>query len=403
LQVHNYYRIRGGERIVMEQTAALLRSHGHEVELFTRDSLDIPPGWRGSLRAAASGVYSLAGRKDMRELLRSFRPDLVHAHNVHPLISPAALSACREEGIPVVMTCHNFRLVCPAGILFSQNENCHRCLGGREYWCVLRNCKGSRAISFSYALRNWAHRRFRMFRGNVTHYIALSHFQKTILAGEGFPGERISVLPNMISLPEQNGEPENRKPFALFVGRLSVSKGIQILLEASRRVPEIPVRVAADTSNLAELNLEIPPHVDLLGRKDKAELEALYAQSRFVIVPSLCYEACPMVVLEAMAHGRPVVASRTGSIPELVSEGETGLLFEAGNAADCAEKMKRLWGDPAACRMFGIRARQRAERNHNPDHYYPRLMAIYEAAVLQARESQMAHAGRRGAIQSIAR
>ncbi len=365
----------------MEQTTALLREKGHPVELFTRDSRDIASGWRGALRTAVSGVYSRAGRAGLRETLRLFQPDLVHVHNVHPLISPSALAACRAEQVPVVMTCHNFRLVCPAGILFSHNRNCHRCLGGREYWCVLRNCKQNHAVSISYTLRNWVHRRFRLFLDNVTHFITLSRFQKNILAGEGFPEDRISILPNMIALPKRNGEPDNQNPFALFVGRLSVSKGIEVLLEAARRAPEIPVKVAADTSNLAELKLEIPPHVELLGRKDKAELDALYARARFVIVPSLCYEACPMVVLEAMAHGRPVVASRTGSIPELVDGGETGLLFEAGNAADCAEKMKTLWNNPAAALAYGRQARERAERNHNPDQYYQRLLAIYQTAI----------------------
>jgi len=386
LQAHNYYRVRGGEKIVMEQTTALLRGNGHRVELFTRDSRDIASGWRGAWRAAAGGVYSRTARDSMRETLRSFQPDLVHVHNVHPLISPSALAACRAEKVPVVMTCHNFRLVCPAGILFSHNRSCHRCLGGREYWCVLRNCKENPAVSISYALRNWVHRRFRLFRDNVTHYITLSHFQKNILAGEGFPEERISILPNMIALPEPHGEPDAARPFALFVGRLSVSKGITVLLDAARRTPAIPIRVAADTSNLEELHLRIPPNVELLGRKDKAELDALYARARFVIVPSVCYEACPMVVLEAMAQGRPVVASRTGSIPELVSEGETGLLFEAGNAADCAEKMKILWDNPAAGRTYGRQARERAARNHNPEQYYQRLLAVYQTAMRTTHE-----------------
>ncbi len=389
--VHNSYARRSGEEVVVDNTRRLLEEHGHEVCTLERSSAEIEHMRLGRTRAFFSGVYSRSSRRAMRQLLDERRPDVVHVHNVYPLISPSVLVACRRAGVPVVMTVHNHRLVCPNGLHFSHGEVCERCLGGREYWCVLRNCAGGVFKSIGYAVRSAIARTRRLFLDGVTLFAVLSPFQRDRLVAAGFPAERIVVIPHMVS---SNGTEPALGDYVAYVGRVSPEKGIETLVAAAARWPRIPFKIAGSLDRLPNLPGQVPANVEFVGYLNGTSLDAFYRNSRIVVLPSTCPETFGLPLVEAMSHGKPVVASRTGGLPAVVEDGATGLLATPGDASDLAEKIGSLWEQPDLCRAMGQAGRVKAQQEHSPERYYERLMAAYERATTLAAAQATRHLSR---------
>jgi glycosyltransferase involved in cell wall biosynthesis len=308
----------------------------------------------------------------------------VHAHNLYPLLSPSVLVACRAAGVPTVMTVHNNIHTCPRSDHLLNGKICERCVGGREIHCVLHNCRGNLLESVAYAARNALVRRLRLFSHNLTTVIALSEFARKRLMDAGFGTEQVVVLPNMAAMPDEPTD-AGTGDYVAFSGRISSEKGIDTLIEAARRLPEVPVRLAGGGPLFNELSAAAPPTVTSLGQLQSTDMSPFYRQARFLVLPTKCFEACPLVISEAMSHGLPVIASRIGGLGDLVDDGRTGLLFEPGNAADLADKIKRLWDSPQLCRQMGLAGRAKAGSEFSEDAYYTRLMAIYEEAMERAR------------------
>ena len=378
--IHNCYGSFSGEEAVVEGTKRLLREKGHEVVEFVRSSADIRGMRFGKARAFFSGVYSWSARRRMRELLRAARPDVVHVHNVYPLISPSVLVECRRAGVPVVTTVHNYRLVCPNGLHMVNGSVCEKCCGGREYWCILRNCTGEFFKSVGYALRNWVARKWRLFLDNVTLYVALTEFQRSRLIAAGFSAERLVVIPNMANAPNGKVEP-GLGDYVGYVGRISPEKDIPTLLAAARMCPDIPFKAAGAYDRMPHLPGEAPSNFEFLGHLDAERLEAFYAGCRIVVLCSKCFEAFPKVLPEAMLRGKPVVCTRIGGLPDIVDDGITGLLFEPEDASDLASKLGQLWEHPDLCRRLGEAGRAKALREYSPEAYYRRIVPLYERAM----------------------
>jgi len=381
LQVYNQYPSPyAGEEFVVYDTLDLLKKRGVEAKLLMRSSRGLERSLRRKMRAFCSGIYNPSAYREMLRLLKIDRPDIVHIHNLYPLFSPSVLVACRRAGIPAVMTIHNFALTCPNWFHLHKGHICQRCIGGREYWCVLKNCTEDIFKSLAYALRTAVARKWRLFKDNVTLFIALSEFAKRRLIDAGFRKERIVVMPNMVSVPEVRADPARGKYIA-YAGRLSVEKGVDTLLRAARKFPGLPVRLAGDGPSMAQLVAQAPKNAKFLGALNRRKLALFYRKARFVVVPSLCFESGSLVTAEAMSHGLPVIASRIGGLPEMVEDGVTGLLFEPGNAEDLALKMNLLWENPGLCRRMGETGREKAAREYNEEVYYKRLIALYEKAI----------------------
>jgi glycosyltransferase involved in cell wall biosynthesis len=378
--VHNAYGTYSGEEAVVDGVRRLLEAHGHRLTTLARSSEEIPRMALGKVRAFWRGIYSPASRRQMRDLLRAERPDVVHVHNVFPLISPSILPECRAQGVPVVMTVHNFRLVCPNGLFMTRGRPCEKCSGGREYWCVLRNCEGSLLKSLGYAARNAVARRRRLFLDNVTAYAALTEFQRGRLIREGFPADRIHVIPNMSDPAAVEPAPDLGATVGC-VGRVSPEKGVSTLMEAAALCPDTAFAAAGATDRMPDLAARAPKNFTFVGHLDRRGLADFYRACRVVVVPSLCYESFPLVLAEAALHGRPVICSRIGGLPEIVEDGVTGLLFEPGDAADLAAKIRVLCDRPDLARSMGRAAREKALREYSPDKYYDRLMDVYERAI----------------------
>ena len=374
LHIHQHYRIRGGEDAMVEATVAALRRHGVDARLLSHDSASIT-GLAARARAFFSGIYSPAAGKAMLDLIGRERPDLLHVHNLHPQFSPAVLVAARRAGLPVVMTCHNYRLVCPAGMHMRGERICTRCLGGKELWCLLGNCKGNLFESAGCALRGSVHRQLGLYPKYVTRFIAVSRFVRDWLAEAGLPGDRLCVIPNMVAIPPEASEAEGN--YVAFAGRFTPQKGIRTLLLAARRTG-LPFRLAGDPAPMANLLRGCDSNIQLSGVLGSQEMAEFYRQSRLVVVPSECLEPFGLVAAEAMSHGRTVIASRIGGLTEIVEDGVTGLLVEPGKATDLADRIHCIWDDTALRKRLGLAGRDKSCREWSEARYLERLVALYE-------------------------
>lgn len=378
--VHNEYGRFSGEEAVVEFMERLLLSHGHRLSLFVRSSAEIPRMWLGEPRAFFSGIYSWSSKRAMRELLARQRPDIVHVHNLYPLISPSVLDACRMAGVPVVMTVHNYRLTCPNGLHMVRGKVCEECLGGHEMRCVVNRCEGTVLKSLGYALRNVVARKAALFRRNVTMYAVLTEFQRRRLIDAGYPAERIAVVPNAVS-PDGIEAIAPAGNYMGFVGRVSPEKNIPALLLAAGKLPHIPFKIAGSVDRMPWLRDGSPSNVEWLGHLDPANLNDFYRHARCILLPSTCFEGFPTVLVEAMLRGKPVICSRIGGLPEIVDDGVTGLLVEPGDSETLTAKIGYAWDHPELCHQWGAAGRAKSRREYTPQKYYDRLMAVFEQAI----------------------
>ena len=381
LVAHNFYQQPGGEDQCMAAEAAMLRGHGHDVIQYCVHNDAI--GQMSRLRTAARTVWSAAAARELRRLLQAHRPQVAHFHNTFPLISPAAYHACRAEGVPVVQTVHNFRLLCANALLFRDGAVCGDCLGKPIAWpALLHKCyRDNRAATGVVAAMLAAHRGLGTWRDAVALYIAPTRFVRRTLVRGGLPAERIVVKPHFTEgdMPPGGG----RGGYALFVGRLSAEKGIDTLIEAWRRLGgSLPLKIVGD-GPMAPCVREAAardPAIEWLGRRPRTRVRALMGDAAFVVVPSKCYETFGLVVIEAYAAGTPVLAPGGGAIEELVQEGRTGWHFKPGDAADLAERLRHLVANPAEPAAMRPAARREFARKYAEEPNYAALMAIYARA-----------------------
>ncbi len=262
--VHNLYSHPGGEETVVENTCSLLARRGHVVIPFFRYSAEISGMPLDKIHAFFSGIYSLSSKKAMRALLATCGPQTIHVHNLFPLISPSVLSACRQAGVPVVMTLHNYRLSCPHGMHMIRGHVCERCCRGREYWCVLRNCEGSMPKSLGYALRSLTARALRLYADNVAVYVVFTQFHRNRLVSEGIPSDRIAVVPNL-AISERTAASYSLGDYVAFAGRVSPEKGIATLLLVAGKCLDIPFKIAGSCGQMPRIAAEAPKNVAFVG------------------------------------------------------------------------------------------------------------------------------------------
>ena len=386
LQVYNEQRSRfGGEPAVIDATMRVLQQNGHEPRLVMKSSRPLENSILKRMNAFWGGVYNISAYREMLRLIDKDRPDVAHVHSVYPMFSPSILVACRRKNVPVVMTVHSHNLTCPTWYHLYEGRVCEDCVGGHEYRCVIKNCRNNIFESSAYALRSSVARRFRLFHDNVSVLIALTPFAKAKLLQAGFRDDQVAVVPNPGPVRESAADPSAGK-YVAFAGRISSEKGIDTLLSAAAQMPDIPFKVAGDGPALLEMKGKAPRNVEFVGRLDSDELNAFYARSRILAVPSVWFEQFPMVVLEAMARALPVIGSRIGGLPQIIEEGLTGSLFEPGNPEDLVRQVRRLWEDPQLCRRMGIAGRQKVMREYTEDAYFRNLMAVYQAAIQRSRK-----------------
>jgi glycosyltransferase involved in cell wall biosynthesis len=387
LVAHNAYQQRGGEDIVVAAEPALLRARGHEVVSYRRSNDDLKSRNEiGALAVAAETLWSFSSLAALREILKTERPDVAHFHNTFPLISPSAYYACAEAGVPVVQTLHNYRLLCPGATFLRDGKVCEECLGRAVPWPgVVHGCyRGSRPATLATAAMLSVHRAMGTWRNKVNLYVALTEFARKKFIEGGLPADRIVVKSNFIA--NRPARQAIGGDYALFAGRLSDEKGPQLLPVAWQALrTKTPLRVVGDGPLLKPLCEDVERHglsslIELMGRRTADEVASAIAGARFLVMPSIWYEGFPMTVVEAYACGVPVIASRIGSLGEIVQDGLTGLHFNPGDAMDFAAKVEWAWTHPKEMDEMGRAARREYEAKYTAEQNYEVLMRIYEIA-----------------------
>lgn len=388
VMVHNSYQEGGGEDVVFAQECANLERAGHTVVRYHRSNSEIANhGARGKLAAAKDTVWSSSTRRSFAALLARETPDLVHVHNTFAVISPSIYAACRERGIPVVQTLHNFRLICPAATFHRAGNVCEAC-AEKSLWEGIRHAcyRESRPATATVALMLTTHRLLGTWKNSVDSYIALTSFARDKFIAAGISPEKLFVKPNFVD-PDP-GPRTGPGQYAFFAGRLSPEKGVSTLLEAWRHLGRpIPLCIVGDGPDRASLEAFARDRnlrdVRFLGRLSYNETVAAMKGARFIIVPSTWYETFGLVIAEAMACGVPVICSRLGAMQENVADGVNGLHFTPGDPEDLARKVSWAWSHTAEMSEMGRAARREYEARYTADKNYSLLMEIYERTLQQ--------------------
>jgi glycosyltransferase involved in cell wall biosynthesis len=390
LVAHNYYQRAGGEDQVFAAETALLESKGNQVARYEEHNARIDG--TNAAGAAVVAVWSTASAQRLGKLVRSHQAEVVHFHNTFPLISPAAYYAAKRERAAVVQTLHNYRLICPGATLFRDGAVCEECVQRKSLLPAVGHAcyRGSRPATAAVATMLSVHRAAGTWRQKVDVFIALSDFSRRKFVEGGLPEDRIVVKPNFVS-PDP-GVGHGTGGYALFVGRLSAEKGISLLASAWRELGTIPLVVAGD-GPLA--GTEWPTGVSWISSQPRERILALMSEARVLIVPSECYENGPLAALEAFACGLPVIASNLGSMAETVTHERTGLLFNPGEPADLARKVRWAFEHPEAMAAMRVAARREFEEKYTAEKNYKMLINIYEQAMERARQRKHAEAGAR--------
>ncbi|WP_433549620.1 glycosyltransferase [Streptomyces sp. CA-294286] len=388
LVVHNRYSSAqpSGENKVVDQEVALLRAAGHRVGLFERRSDDIAA--RSLLGKAAVPLlvpWNPAVRSALAARLRADRPDVVHVHNVFPLLSPAVLAACADVGVPVVATLHNYGQVCPPGTLQRDGRPCTECVGGTPLPAVRHGCyRGSRAATVPLAAGLLVNRR-RWWSG-VQRFFCISAAQRDVLVGAGMPADRLAVKHNFV--PDTHARRDGDGEHLLYLGRLAEAKGVRLLMAAWDALAAdggvgVPLVVAGAGPLEGEVTAWAAGRDDVryVGLYDTDRCRRAVARSVAVVAPSTWLEAFGLVVVEAMAAGVPVVAAGHGAFVELVEDGVSGLLHRPGGSASLASCLRRITADRVRNREMGRAARRRYEQGFCPAVGLERLVEGYRAAI----------------------
>ncbi|GLF92972.1 glycosyltransferase [Streptomyces yaizuensis] len=388
LVVHNRYSSGqpSGENKVVDQEVALLRAAGHRVDLFERRSDDIAArSLPGKVAVPLLVPWNPAVRRELAARLRADRPDVVHVHNVFPLLSPAVLAACADAGVPAVATLHNYTQICPPGTLRRDGRPCTECVGSTPLPAVRHGCyRDSRPATVPLAVSLSVNRR-RWWSG-VERFFCISAAQRDILVRAGMPAGRLAVKHNFVPDPDvrRSGDGEH----LLYLGRLAEAKGVRVLMAAWDEIAAdggvgVPLVIAGAGPLEREVTAWAAGRDDVrcVGLYDAQECRRAIARSVAVVAPSTWQEAFGLVVVEAMAAGVPALAAGHGAFVELVEDGATGLLHQPGEPAPLASHLRRITADPVLNREMGEAARRRYEQGFSPAVGLERLMEGYRTAI----------------------
>lgn len=363
LQVHTRYRLAGGEDRVVEAEKQLLEAAGIEVHQVVFDNADLHESrsLSGDLQLAASAIWSRTAERRVGAAIIAHRPQVMHVHNTFPAASPSVYGAAVAHRLPVIQTLHNYRFVCPSATVFRDGHACTDCVGRSIPWpSVVHACvRGSHAQSAVAAATLTVHRARGTFTRGISCYVALTAFQRELMIDGGLPANRIRVIPNFLE-PDPGIGTESRKD-VLFVGRLAKEKGISALLRAAEAVPGFVRLIGAGPLASDVERADAAGKVAYLGPLTHPSVIGEIRRATALILPSIWFEGFPLVVLEAFASGTPVIASRIGSLAELIDDGMTGLLANPNDAVDLAAKIQQAISQPEEMRRMGLNARRAYE------------------------------------------
>lgn len=402
LLVHNYYEIQGGAEVFVKEVERVLLANGHEVALFHpqdagTENLEYvnffpkPVAYKNSSMLSAAKnfrkiIYSKEAKAGIKQVIKKFKPDVVHAFAAYVRLTPSVFDGCREMNVPLVLSCNDYKHICPNYKLYHHGKICEDCKGGKFYNAIKNNCcHSSRSLSFASSLEAYIHSFKNIYIKNVKLFLFSSEFmaKKTeeFWGAESFSWRKLCnpFDTNKYLLEGSVGK------YALYFGRVIDEKGINILIDAAKEAPEIPVIIVGDGPDRASLenyvnNLKID-NIQFVGAKWGDELNDLLKNCRFVVVPSLWHENFPYVIFQAFAAGKAVIGSNRGGITELVSHGERGYIYEATSPHALADAMQKLNTSPELEAM-GRSAKAYLLKEFSDAKFYSDISKIYKEVIL---------------------
>ncbi len=399
LQINKFFYKRGGAEAYMLALSNMLRQQGHQVLEFAMhhpDNLESPysdyfvkhldfqkrQGFFSDLKKSAHLLYSWEASRKLEKLIKKEKPDIAHLHNFYFQLTPSILKVLKKHNIPMVWTMHDYKLICPNYRLFTQGRVCERCKVHKYYNCFTYKClQNKSSYSFLVMLETYLHNLVLKSYDQIDLYISPSRFLQAKVAQWGINQEKVSQIYNFINLKEF--EPDYTPgQYLLYFGRLAEEKGLLLLLQALREMPELNLKIVGDGPQkqlLAEYIKEYNVNnVQLIGHTTGDKLNDLIKKARFVVLPSIWYENNPISVLEAFALGKPVIASDLGGLPELVKPGQTGFIFKANDLTDMKSQISQNYNNLEQISQMGRQARLFVEKNCTPHKHYQQIENIYE-------------------------
>lgn len=393
LLVNKFLYPKGGAETYIFKLGEILTSYGHEVEYFGLDNpknivgnsadsyvsdIDFSAGISKNLKAPFRIIYSSQARKKIRAVLEKFQPDVVHLNNIQFHLTPSiileAVKFRKKTGkaLKIIYTAHDYQLICPAhGLFDSQYNVCEKCLNGSYFNCLKKKCIKNSALKSILGVADAYFWKYSKAYAYIDKIICPSAFLKNKLDTQKRFADKTVAVHNFIE--PQTVDTVKKEGYILEFGHLSKDKGTNTLLEAAKNMPEY--RFVFAGFGKAEKDIARVENAEYVGFKIGDELKNLIQKASCSVYPSEWYENCPFSVIESQMYGTPVIASRMGGIPELIKEGETGLLFEAGNASDLENKLHFLLKNPARLDEFSLNCRN--IEIETPKTYYEKLMRIY--------------------------
>lgn len=402
LQINKFFYPKGGSETYFFDLTKVLEDHGHQVIHFSMkhhlnrpspysqyfvDEIDFQKseGLGRDLVKFGHMIYSTEAKTKLEQLLEKEKPDVAHLHNIGHQISPSILKSLKKYGVPVVQTLHDYQLICPNYKLFTQGAACERCKVHKYYEAAANACVADSKLKGALAgLELAAQQATQIYEKNTDLFITPSNFLRDKLIEWQKNPDQIVHVPNFFDY-------ENHRPskelgdYVLFAGRLITEKGIMVLARAAQKLPGIKFKIAGEGEQSQELENFIKEqglkNIELLGFQSREQVLALVSHARLIVLPSIWYENYSIALLEAAALGKAVVASRIGGNPEIVKDGETGLLVRPNDPDELAVKIEGLFNNQALATKMGQQARVKLEKNNNKEEHAKRILEIYHQVI----------------------
>ncbi len=394
LIVHNQYQQSGGEDSVVKAEFNILKNAGEDVYLYERSNKEFNDTfWIKKLKLLYDMKWSHKSYQDMRAILKKIHPDVVHFHNIFFILTPSVYQACKDEGVPVVQSLHNFRLLCSNALFFRNNKICEECIEKKDLnRGIVHKCyRNSRVLTTVIVRMLKFHWRRRTRQTIVDHFILASAFGRQKYIAAGIPKDQISIKPNVV-YPDTLKQNQD-EGYALYIGRLSSEKGVSILLEAWKAIDYIPLKIAGDGPLASELKEYVRIHgitnVEFLGFISEEQYKICMSGAKFLVIPSICYENFPCVVVEAYSYGIPIVASNIGSLPEVVEDRVTGVIFGAGDTHDLTRKIEWIAKNEEGLKGIRKNILQQYEQRYSSRRIHEILMTIYKKVIGGRKDSSV--------------
>ncbi|MBM9514823.1 glycosyltransferase family 4 protein [Desulfogranum marinum] len=391
LFANKFFYLNGGSETVFFQEREFFLANGHHVIDFSMqdEKNNVSPyseffikkidfqqnvSLKDKAQQAISFIHSSEAVSKLEQLIVQEKPDIAHLHNIYHQLTPSIIPVLKKHGVKIVVTLHDYKLICPSYLALKDGEICDACQGKHFWKPFTSNCQKSHLQGLLLSLEAYWHKWKRSY-DKVDLFLSPSSFLADLIA-KRITADKIQVLHNGIDTDKYQPNFSDQD-YALYFGRLSKEKGITTLLQAHKNLgAELPLKIVGTGPLEEELRIDYPT-VEFLGYQSGQSLHDIVANAAFVVVPSEWYENCSMVVLESMAFGKPVIGSRIGGIPEQVEDGKTGFLFEIGNVPKLTQKMTMLMKNTTLRGEMGRRAREKLKKEYSVDEHNEQLLWIY--------------------------